>query len=80
MIKEYASGYSNGTSITLRIFSPSVINITFPQYHVYKVITIGTSKSSDIHENFPILQSILIIIAVVLIGLSILREILNKKT
>ncbi|ARM76939.1 hypothetical protein [Acidianus manzaensis] len=79
--KEYALGYSNGSSsITLRIFSPSVINITFPRYYVYKVITIGTTKSSDIHENFPILQYILIIIAIVFIGLSIWREILNKKT
>ncbi|WP_338598652.1 hypothetical protein V6M85_08190 [Sulfolobus tengchongensis] len=78
---EYTSGYSNGSSsITLRIFLPSVINITFPQYHLYKVITIGTTKSSDIYENFPIVQTVLIMITVVLIGLSIWKEILNKRT
>ncbi|AYN75620.1 hypothetical protein SULI_12825 [Saccharolobus solfataricus] len=80
--KEYASSYtSNGYStISLRLYGPATINITFPQYHVYKVITISTNSDANVHEEFPTLQVSLIAIAIILIIISILKEVKSKRT
>ena len=46
--KEYASGYtSDGTvKVTLAVYSPAVINISFPQYGLSKVIVIPHESSA----------------------------------
>ncbi|ABP95980.1 hypothetical protein HA72_1827 [Metallosphaera sedula] len=78
--KEFRSGFSNGTtSLTLRLFSPTVLNISFPDYHVYRVIVISTSDNANIHEEFPFIQVILIAVTGMLIGLSIRKEIIKKQ-
>ncbi|MCP6729837.1 MULTISPECIES: hypothetical protein [Metallosphaera] len=78
--KEFRSGLAYGTtSLTLRLFSPTVLNISFPDYHVYRVIVISTSDNANIHEEFPFIQVILIAVTGMLIGLSIRKEIIKKQ-
>ncbi|BCS91486.1 hypothetical protein [Metallosphaera javensis (ex Sakai et al. 2022)] len=78
--KVFKSGFSNGTTtLSLRVFSPSTLNISFPGYHIYKVITISTSNG-DIHEEFPIVQIALIIVTGILIGLSAWKEIVKGRS
>ncbi|AWR96250.1 hypothetical protein DFR86_00955 [Acidianus sulfidivorans JP7] len=77
--KFYHSGIANGlVTLSLRVFSPAVVNITFPQYHLYKVITISPSGESNIREEFPTLQVSLLTITGVIIGVSVWREIAKK--
>ncbi len=63
----------------MRLFSPTVLNISFPDYHVYRVIVISTSDNANIHEEFPFIQVILIAVTGMLIGLSIRKEIIKKQ-
>lgn len=73
--KYYTSGFTNGMSnITLRVYSTTTVNITFPQYHVYKIVTISPSDNANIQMKFPITQVALIVITIIVIGLSIWRE------
>ena len=47
---EYASGYTNSegySTLSLTLYGPTLINITFPQYHVYKVISIIPRQNSS---------------------------------
>lgn len=67
------------SSITLRIYSPTIINITFPQYHVYKVVTISPSNNASVQLKFPVIQVTLIVVTVVIIGLSIWKESIRDK-
>ncbi|QGA68909.1 hypothetical protein [Sulfolobus sp. E11-6] len=77
--KVYSTGVSDGIAhLTLRVFSPTTVNITFPKYHVYKVIYVSPSDNANIREEFPTLQVSLVVITAVLIGLSIWREIRKK--
>lgn len=72
--KEYSSGYSAEGNVTLRTFSTTIVNITFPELGLSKVITISPT-SGNIKENFPTLQVVLLILTGVIIGLSIWRQI-----
>ncbi|AWR96244.1 hypothetical protein DFR86_00920 [Acidianus sulfidivorans JP7] len=61
--KLFSTGITNGTvTLPLRVFSPTIVNITFPQYHVYKVIYISPSQDANIREDFPTLQVSLAVI------------------
>lgn len=47
---EYASGYTNSegySTLSLTLYGPTLINITFPQYGVYKVISIIPKQNSS---------------------------------
>lgn len=84
--KEYSSGYTNDYGyglVTLRLYGPATVNITFPQYHIYKVITISSSTSpppnTDIHEEFPILQVYLLIASIAMVATSLWIEAKGKK-
>jgi len=72
--KEYTSGYGSLGNLALRLYRPAIINITYPTYGVYKVITVSTSDNANIKQQFPIVQIMLIAISVLLIGISIWRE------
>ncbi|BDC17407.1 hypothetical protein [Acidianus sp. HS-5] len=79
--KEYTSGYTNEgySTISLRLYGPATLNITFPQYHIYKTITISPTSNADIHEDFPTLQVLILSIAIILLVISVIREIKSKK-
>jgi len=72
--KEYTSGYGNLGNITMQFYAPAVINITYPAYDVYKVITVSPDESANIKQQIPIIQITLIVIISLLIGVSIWRE------
>ena len=73
--KEYSSGYADGISnVTLRLFGPAVVNVTFPEYHIYKIITVSASKDSDIRETFPVVQVFLLLASAALVGLALRKE------
>jgi len=78
--KEYASGFGSLGNITLKLYSPAVINITYPIYNVYKVITVSFNSNENIKQQFPIIQITLIIVTSSFIGLSVWREITKRKT
>lgn len=47
---EYAFGYTNSegySTLSLTLYGPTLINITFPQYHIYKVISIIPRQNSS---------------------------------
>jgi len=75
--KEYTSSYGSLGNITLRLYSPAIINITYPKYGIYKVISVSPSYNADIKQQFPIIQITLIVITGFLIGVSIWREIIK---
>ena len=77
--KEYTSGYGYLGNITLKLYSPAIINITYPIYGVYKVITVSTSDNANIKQQFPIIQITLIVVTSLLIELSIWREMIRRK-
>jgi len=79
--KDYTSGFGSCGNLSLKLYSPATVNITYPAYNVYKVITVSTSNNSNIKLQFPIIQVTLIVITGFLIGVSAWREIikLNKK-
>lgn len=79
--KEYASGYTtNGYgAVSLTIYGPVTLNITFPQYHVYKVITIPSSPGANVHETFPTLQVMVIVITTAYLAISIWKEMKKKS-
>jgi len=77
--KEYTSGYGSLGNITLKLYSPAIINITYPTYGVYKVITVSTSDDANIKQQFPIIQIMLIAITGLLIGVSIYREMIKRN-
>jgi len=72
--KEYTSGYGSLENITIRLYSPAIINITYPKYGIYKVISVSSSYNADIKQQFPIIQITLIVITGFLIGVSVWRE------
>jgi len=78
--KEYATGYGSVGNVTLRLYSPAVINITYPKYRLYKVITVSFNNVANIKLQFPIIQITLITVTSLLTGLSIWREIIKRKT
>ena len=77
--KKYTSGYGSVGNMTLKLYSPAIINITYPAYGVYKVITVSTSDDANIKQQFPIIQITLIVVTSLLIGVSIWREIIKRK-
>ena len=72
--KKHTSGYGSVGNITIKLYSPAIINITYPAYDVYKVITVSPSGDANIKQRFPIIQILLIAISVLLIGISIWKE------
>ena len=78
--KEYASGYGEVGNVTLKLYSPAIINITYPAYNVYRIITVSLNSNANIKQQFPIIQITLIMVTSLLIGLSIWREITKHKT
>jgi len=72
--KEYTSGYGIFGNITIKLYTPAIINITYPAYGVYKVITVSLNEDANIKQQFSIIQITLIAISVLLIGISIWRE------
>lgn len=74
--KEYSYGNSSSGKITLKLFSPVTINITYPQLQLYKVISI--SPNGDIKMIFPIYEILLVILTIIIIGLGIIRETKRK--
>jgi len=69
--KEYTSGYGELGNVTLKLYSSAVINITYPKYGLYKVITVSFNSDANIKQRFPIIQITLIVVTSLLIGLSI---------
>jgi len=77
--KKFTSGFGSVGNVTLKLYSPATINITYPTYGLYKAITVSTSDEANIRQQFPIIQITLIFVTSLLIGLSIWREIIKRK-
>jgi len=77
--KEYASGFGSLENVSLKLYSSAVINITYPAYNVYKVITVSPSDKANVKMQFPIIQVTLIVITGFLIGVSTWREIIKRN-
>jgi len=77
--KEYASGFGSLGNITLKLYSPVTINITYPAYDIYKVITVAPCDNANVKMQLPIIQLTLIAITGLVIGVSIWREIIKRN-
>ena len=78
--KEYASGYTGDgmAKVTLAIYSPTVINISFPQYGLSKVIVIPQkSPAANVIPNY--LRVPILVLATLVLVLTVWRDVKKRS-
>ena len=78
--KEYATGYTGDgmATFTLAVYSPSVINISFPQYGLSKVIVIPhESTATNVVPHY--LRVPILVLATLALGITVWRDIEKRK-
>ena len=78
--KKYASGYTDGglAKVTLAIYSPTSINISFPQYGLSKVIVIPREFSANIIIPYY-LRVLLVVLAALVLGITVWRDVKKRQ-
>ena len=78
--KEYASGYTGDgmAKVTLAVYSPTVINISFPQYGLSKVIVIPQeSTAANLVPNY--LRVPILVLAALVMVLTVWRDVKKRR-
>ena len=80
--KEFASGYTEDgfSKVRLTLYSPVVLNVTFPQYNLYKVVVIPPKASANAYVVPSVLQVPILTLAVAVLGFTVWRDLERKKS
>ena len=80
--KEFASGYTEDgfSKVKLTLYSPVVLNITYPQYNLYKVVVIPTESARQCICNSVRSPSANINLTVAVLGFTVWRDLQRKKS